>query len=500
MRRVALAIAVVVVTLPAAARGEPANGGSFVASISGDGRYVAFDSAASNLVPDDHNGVLDVFVRDRLTSKTQRVSLGPQGGEANERSYDPAISPDSRYLAFTSWASNLVPGDTNDRPDVFVHDRATGLTELVGGGNDESASPSMSADGRFVAFLSYASNLVPGDVAGTWDAFVRDRAAGSIERVNVSSDETPALFGRRIYTKATISANGRYIAFSSDAPNLVDGDTNGTADVFVRDRVAGTTERVSVSAGGEQLNADNGIYGAAISADGRFVTFISGAHLFIRDRVGATTERVDLASDGTQANNGLCCNQAISADGRYVAFRSFATNLVFGDTNEQSDVFLRDRTAGTTERVSLGELGQTNDQSGLAGLSADGALVGFQSAGNVFVRNRAQGRTELISIALDPQPYIDASSRTPRPPRAGKLLTVTMHVGAGGHAVAEATVSARATIRGHRVPLVRKRFLDSTATVVWRIPKNARNRYLTATVTIRTAGGGVAGTFIAIVR
>jgi Tol biopolymer transport system component len=500
MRGIALAIALVVVTLPAAARGEPANGGSFTASFSGDGRYVAFDSAASNLAPDDHNGVLDVFVRDRLTSKTQRVSVGPQGVEANERSYDPAISGDGRYVAFTSWASNLIPGDTNNRPDVFVHDRATGLTELVGRGNDESASPSVSGDGRYVAFLSYASNLVPGDVAGTWDVFVRDRANETTERVNVSSDETPALFGRRIYTKATISANGRYVAFSSDAPNLVDGDTNGTADVFVRDRIAGITDRVSLGARGQQLDADNGIYGAAISAGGRFVTFISGAHLFIRDRVDATTERVDVASDGTQANNGLCCNQAISADGRYVAFMSFATNLVFGDTNDQGDVFLRDRATGTTERVSLGDQGETSDQSGLADLTADGALVGFQSAGNVFARNRAQGRTELISVALEPQPYIDASSRSPRPPRAGKLLTVTMHVGAGGHGVAQATVSGRATIRGRRVPLVRKRFLDSTATVVWRIPKNARNRYLTATVTIKTAGGGVAGTFIAIVR
>jgi Tol biopolymer transport system component len=500
MRGIAFAIAFVVVTLPAAARGEPANGGSFAASINGDGRYVAFDSAASNLVPDDHNAALDIFVRDRLTSKTQRVSVGPQGVEANERSYDPAISADGRYVAFTSWASNLIPGDTNNRPDVILHDRTAGVTELVGGGNDESASPSISADGRYVAFLSYASNLVPGDVAGTWDAFVRDRANGTTERVNVSSDETPAVFSRRIDTKATISAGGRYVAFSSDAPNLVDGDTNGTADVFVRDRVAGTTERVSLGPEGQQLNADNGIYGAAISADGRFVTFISGTHVFIRDRVGATTERVDVASDGTGANNGACCNQAISADGRYVAFMSFATNLVFGDTNDQGDVYLRDRAAGTTERVSVGDLGETNNQSGLAGISADGALVGFQSVGNVFVRNRALGRTELISVALDPQPYIEASSRTPRPPRAGKLLTVTMHVGAGGHGVTQATVSGRATIRRKLVPLVRKRFLDSTATVVWRIPKNARNRYLTATVTIRTAGGGVAGTFIAIVR
>jgi Tol biopolymer transport system component len=375
-----------------------------------------------------------------------------------------------------------------------------------------------------VAFLSYASNLVPGDIAGTWDVFVRDRANGTIERDNVSSDEDPAAFGRRIYTKATISANGRYVAFSSEAPNLVEGDTNGTADVFVRDRVAGTTERVTVGNGGWQLNADNGIYGAAISADGRYVTFISNSRdvvagddnglpdIFVRDRVAGTTERIDVAIDGSYANDGLCCEQAISADGRYVAFMSFATNLVSGDTNGRADVFVRDRVAGTTERVSVGGQGDANDQSGVAGISADGSIVAFQSVASnlaagdtneindVFVRDRARARTELITVALEPQPYIDANSRSPRPPRAGKLLRVTMHVGAGGHPVAQAAVSERATIRGRRVPLVSKSFADSTARVVWRIPKNARHRYLTATVTIRTAGGGVAGTFIAIVR
>ena len=352
MRRLALAIAVALTFLPATARGERANGGSFAASISGDGRYVAFDSAASNLVSDDRNGALDIFVRDLLTSQTQRVNLGPQGVEANERSYDPAISADGRYVAFVSWASNLVPADTNHRADVFVRDRATGATELVAAGNDESANPSISADGRYVAFTSYASDLVSGDVAGTWDVFVRDRANGTIERVDVSSEETPSAFSRRIYTKAMISADGRYVAFSSEASNLVDGDTNRTPDVFVRDRLAGTTERVSVGNGGWQLNADSGIYGTAISADGRYVTFISNApdvvagdrngqpDVFVRDRERGTTERIDVDGNETEANNGACCIQAINSDGRYVAFLSFATNLVSGDTNDRGDAFL----------------------------------------------------------------------------------------------------------------------------------------------------------------
>jgi Tol biopolymer transport system component len=525
MRGVAVVAVTAVLALPAAtARGEPANGGSFDASISGDGRYVAFDSAASNLVGGDSNGQMDVFVRDRLTARTQRVSVGPQSAEANERSFDPTISADGRYVAFVSLASNLVPGDTNDKADIFVHDRTTGATELLGGGNDESGSPSISADGRYVAFLSYASNLVPGDVGGTWDAFVRDRANGAIERVNISSDEAPAASGRRIYTKATISANGRFVAFSSDAANLVDSDTNGTADVFVRDRLAGTTERVSLGQGGWQLNADNGIYGAAISADGRYVTFISNSRdvvtgdqnglpdIFVRDRVAGTTERVDVATDGTEANDGVCCDQAISADGRHVAFMSFATNIAPGDANGRSDVFLHDRVTGTTERVSVGAAGEANDQSGVADLNANGSIVLFQSAASnlvggdinqspdVFVRERTRAHTELISVAPGARPQIDATDKSPRPPRAGRLYTVTMHVSADGEPVTEATVSGKATVRGRSLPLVRKSFTNSAARCVWRIPRSARNRYITISITIRTTGGGIAGTFNAIVR
>lgn len=531
MRGVAVAVAAAVLLLRAAVGSTaPANDGSFAASISADGRFVAFDSAASDLISDDRNGQLDVFLRDRLSSRTQRASLGPQGAEANERSYDPAISADGRYVAFTSWATNLAPRDLNGRPDVFLWDKQTGTMELIsvglGGaaGNDESGGASVSANGRYVGFLSYASDLVEGDTAGTWDVFVRDRDKGTTQRVDVSSDGEPSAFGRRIYTKAVISAGGRYVAFSSEAPNLVAGDTDGTADVFVRDVVAQTTERVSVGNGGWQLNGDNGIYGGAISADGRYVTFMSNApdavagdhnglnDVFVRDRLRQTTERIDVASDGTEANNAACCAQAISADGRYVAFVSFATNLAAGDTNGAGDVFVRDRVAGTTERVSVGVAGQANDQSRVFGFSGDGALVLFQSAAanlvtddvnglsDIFVRNRPLARTELISSAPDPQPYAVWASKSPRPPRAGKLYTVAIGVRAGGYPVTEATVSGRATVRRRILPLVRKSLVDSTARVVWRIPKSARNKYMTVTITVRTAGGGVASTFIAIVR
>jgi Tol biopolymer transport system component len=525
MRGLAAAVAAIVMVLTATSgRAAPANSGSFRASVSGDGRFVAFESDASNLVRDDQNGKTDVFVRDRGTSKTERVSVATGSAEANEQSIDPAISADGRSVAFTSWASNLVAGDANEQSDVFVHDRSTGKTELVsvgmGGapGNDLSTDPSLSADGRYVAFTSYASNLVSGDTAGTWDVFLRDRQSGTTERI----DASPA--HRRIDSRATISADGRFVAFSSDAAELVPGDTNGTPDVFVHDRLARATERVSVGNGGWQLDGDNGIYGAAISADGRYVTFISNApdavagddnglpDIFVRDRVRGTTERIDLATGGAEANNGVCCDQAISADGRYVAFMSFASNLVPADTNDWGDVFVRDRTTGTTERVSVGKAGEANNQSSVFGLSADGSLVVFQSnasnlvpedvneASDIFVRDRALARTELISAAPDPQPYGVWATKSPRPPRAGRLYTVTIGVRAGGYPVTEATVSGRATVRRRSLPLVSKSFADSAARVRWRIPKSARNRYMAVTVTVRTAGGAVASTFIAIVR
>src|SRR5437667_103813 len=373
-RGVALAALAVVLMLPAAsAHGEPANGDSFGfgesfgESMTPDGRYVAFDSSAPNLVASDLNGQRDVFVRDRRSAKTERVSVGKQEVEGNERSFDEAISADGRYVAFQSWASNLVPGDKNGKPDVFVRDRMAGTTELVsaglGGmpGNDWSDSPSISADGRYVAFISLASNLVPDDVAETWNIFVRDRLNGTTEQVDVSSAGVPASFSHRVPMSATINADGRFVAFSTEASNLVDGDTNGTTDAFVRDRTAGTTERVSVGGAGESIGRSGGA--------------------------------------------------GMSAVGLLVLFNSDASNLVSGDPNDANDVFLRDR---------------------------------------------ARAQTELISAALD-RPYVDQVTRSPRPPRAGRLYTVAMHVVAGGHPVAVGAVSvAKAIVRGRSIPIVRK--------------------------------------------
>jgi len=237
----------VVQRVSVASGGTQGNGDSGCPSISADGRYVAFQSYASNLVPGDTNEVGDVFVHDRLTGQTTRVSVASDGTEGNDYSRRPSISADGRYVAFASLASNLVPGDTNGTWDVFVHDRLTGQTTRVsvasGGaqGNSGSWCPSISADGRYVAFQSYASNLVPGDTNGVLDVFVHDRLTGQTTRVSVASDGTQ---GDSYSFGSSISADGRYVAFSSLASNLVPGDTNDKPDIFVAAAVEPTAMRL----------------------------------------------------------------------------------------------------------------------------------------------------------------------------------------------------------------------------------------------------------------
>ena len=327
---------------------------SFDTAISADARFVVFESFASNLVPGDTNGERDIFVRDRSIGTTQRVSVSSTGAQANDHSEHPSISADGRYVAFECFAANLVLVDTNGSRDIFVRDLSTGTTELVSvdsagaQGNGDCDSPSISADGRLVAFTSRAGNLVPGDTGGLLDIFVHDRLSGTTERVSLDSGGTQGNFNSY---NASISADGRYVAFHSHATNLVSGDTNGTIDVFVRDRQSGTTERVNVSSGGVQANSQS--QDPSISADGRYVSFSSYASnlvvgdtngyldAFVRDRQSGTTERASVAADGTQGDFSSEAS-SISADGRCVAFPSYSTNLVTGDTNDKRDIFVRE--------------------------------------------------------------------------------------------------------------------------------------------------------------
>ena len=439
--------------------GGQANNGSLSPAISADGRFVAFASAASNLVPGDTNGGVDIFVHDRQTGATERVSVDSAGAQANNPFIfsPPAISGDGRFVAFDSAASNLVPGDTNGALDVFVHDRLTGATERVSvdsagvQGNSSSTFPAISADGRFVAFVSEASNLVAGDTNGAEnafagnDVFVRDRVTRQTERMSVDSAGGQA--NNNFIESTAISADGRVVAFVSAASNLVPGDTNGTLDVFVHDRQTGATERVSVDSAGGQANSPFlAVGGLAISADGRFVAFDSLASnlvpgdtngtldVFVRDRQTGATERMSVDSVGAQGND-ISGSPAISADGRFVAFASEASNLVAGDTNRSgnafsgTDVFVHDRATGQTERVSVDSAGGQADNfssgfnlRGFA-ISADGRFVAFESfasnlvpgdsnnTSDVFVRDRGPlGDTDPPTLTVPGAITVDATS------------------------------------------------------------------------------------------
>lgn len=376
---------------------------SFTAGISASGRFVAFTSQATNLVPGDTNDRQDAFVYDRRTGHTQRVSVSSSGAQAK-----PGKSPDGgsaaldlsangRYVLFRSDATNLVPRDANGKSDAFIRDRATGRTRrippaglgvsagvlsangryavleaadnlyrydlrrgrllrLTAGANGWSVSPSVSADGRYVAFTSIASNLVRGDTNKLPDIFIRNMRTGRTARVSVTSTGKQGV-GKRYSNGSnapTISNDGRYVAFHSDMTNLVQGDTNGVFDIFVHDRATGKTQRVSVSSTGRQSNAESGA-GASFSANGRYVAFSSLAtnlvaddrnditDVFVRNLGKHRTQLVSLGMHGQGDDaSWVGLGAAFTRDGRHLLFASWAANLVPGDTNGVADVFVRD--------------------------------------------------------------------------------------------------------------------------------------------------------------
>jgi len=383
--------------------GGEGNEDSWETTISADGRWITFVSLADDLVPGDTNGVRDDFVRDRLSGQTLRISVSSSGEQGDGTSGGPAVSGDGRWVAFYSSASNLVPGDTNDAWDVFVRDLAAGTTERVSLSSSgvqadlDSSLPAISHAGRWVVFASDATNLVAGDTNGVRDVFVRDRLALVTERVSVSTQGAQA---NNRSSGVAVSADGRYVSFASFADTLVAGDTNGAVDVFVRDRAAGAIWRVSVDDAGTQGDGHSGYDPATgfmltgLSADGRFVLFNSLASnlvagdangvmdVFVHELASGRTSCASLAPDLSFGNGRSLSTHspAISADGRFVAFHSWASNLVTGDTNAVADCFRRDRLIGSTERLSLDSAGmQGNGDSGYAVLSADGRFAAFHS-------------------------------------------------------------------------------------------------------------------------
>ena len=354
--------------------GTGANDSSHHPAVSGDGRFVAFSSLASNLLPGDSNGWADVFVYDRQTGSIERVSVSSDGAEGNEVSYEPSLNADGRFIAFTSFASNLVNEDMNPGADVFVRDRLTGVTEIVSissdgaQGDNASSEPSLSRDGRFVAFSSQASNLVPVDSNGLRDVFAHDRLTGVTVRVSVFSH---GVEGSNNSQWPSISGDGWLVAFDSAAPNLVSGDTNRRTDVFVHDRRTGVTERVSVGDGGAE--GTEASWGPCMSRDGRVVAFTSFARNLVAEDNNASRDAFvrDLEARVTQRvsvafdggkEDGGSTARSISSDGRFVVFSSLASNLVRVHSNPGTDVLLRDRTRGKTVVVSVASDGAHGDR------------------------------------------------------------------------------------------------------------------------------------------
>lgn len=456
--------------------GKHGNSSSGFSVISTGGRYVVFTSAASDLVANDTNGFEDVFVRDLATGTTELVSVSSDGqqGRGESKPSPSAISADGRFVAFNSVAANLVPGDTNGAEDVFVRDRVTHETTRVSVSSsgrqgdaphdlastalrgasepnddtDSFGSVSISADGRFIAFDSELMGLVPGDDRGDEneigftgrDVFVHDRATG---RTSLVSRSSRGANGDAFSLYPDISADGRYVAFGSSATNLIDGEPQSDhpwvseatmLDVFVHDLATARTERVSVSDSGERAKGQS--FPPSISADGRYVAFASAANnligdadtnegidVFVRDRWLGRTERVSVSSTGEQQYGGESAERAkvngpkpdMSWDGRYVVFSSPASNLVprdtngFGDAGSGSedpkcgtaadDIFLRDRVAGTTTRVSVSSSGaEGNAGSTNPSISADGRRITFDSWASNLVEPGVDERSDLSPV------------------------------------------------------------------------------------------------------
>ncbi|OLB78839.1 MAG: hypothetical protein AUI14_12245 [Actinobacteria bacterium 13_2_20CM_2_71_6] len=370
--------------------GQPGNGHSFFPSVSIDGRFIVFRSTAGNLVP-GHGAVREVYLRDRVFgSGLEVVSVADDGSVSNGHSGNiTSVSQSGRYVSFDSLGSNLVPGDTNKTFDAFLRIRgpaphtervsiATGGTEA----NGPSFAQGVSGDGRFVLFASDATNLVPngGDTNKVTDLFVRDRAYRMTLRVNVSSTGEQA---NNYAADAHITPSGRYIVYRSPATNLVPGDTNGAEDVFLRDRNnIHQIERISVDSSGAQL--PGGGTGPSISGDGRYVTFTGfdshgSMQVFLRDRTAGTTRQVSLNSKGEPANS-MSLRGALSDDGRYVAFESAATNLAPGITSgNQQQIYVRDLQTGTTVLASATNSGAPGNGPSFFPTVANSGSAVFQS-------------------------------------------------------------------------------------------------------------------------
>ncbi|MBI4324867.1 MAG: PD40 domain-containing protein [Chloroflexi bacterium] len=409
-------------------QGQPSSNGLCEApAITPDGRFVAFVSNGTDLVTNEVNGEFQVYVRDLQSGATQLATRDADGaGFGNAESAFPVLTPDGRFVLFDSRSDAFVVNDQNDAYDVFVRDMAAGTTELIsredpgtpaGTANNLSAiaanSHGVSSDGRFVVFESLATNLVPGDTNGFQDVFIRDLQTGTNGLVSVNALGSGSANGPS--ANPSISANGRYVLFTSTADNLVANDTNKLEDVFVRDLAAGTTLLVAV--GTRAADADRASSSPSISADGRWIAFQSTprrsavSDIFIRDLAASTTTLLSTNIPGDVWSSANYAAPIVSADGRFVAFKGVgakvfvrdlqtglvtemgtnATSMAFsgnsrvfaaicGPSSPQTNYFiLANLLQGTNRAMVLGP-GASSSSQGLS-LSQDGRFVAFTSRG-----------------------------------------------------------------------------------------------------------------------
>lgn len=434
--------------------GTQANGFSDLPAVSADGRYVAFGSFASNLVAGDTNGAGDVFVRDRQTGTTARVSVADDGAQSDDLSNSPSISADGRYAAFYSVAGDLIPGGRRGFGDIYVRDRQLGRTlqvNLSSAGVPADAGsfyPSISGDGRYVAFNSAAANLVPGGGGGVPQVYVRDLQMGTTTLVSAADDGLPGDGGS---TNPVISGDGRYVAFYSTASNFVSGATAAGRQVFLHDRQTGTTQLVS---GGPDGAAPNGLAyldseeRLAISPDGRYVAFSSyasnlvpgddnsGSDIFVWDRTTKETRIASLTNDGALLFGAYA--PAISADGRFVAFRFFVEDA------PAYQIGVRDMLTQRTLIYSLGPGGVLGSSSSVdSALSSDGRVLVFASGAPNLIVGDTNGQQDVFSVALP----------TLGTPFAQTLSVAPASVPGGGTATGTVTLSGPAPAGGASVSL-----------------------------------------------
>lgn len=394
---------------------KPGNKASFDPQMSPNGRFVAFESKATNLTPNDLvDTQLDVFLRDRQEGNTTLVSVNSAGVKANDYSDDGFVSANGKIVVFESQASNLAPKDApgsgDDSGDVFVRNLETGKTKLISVAmagqepDEDSSDVSVSGNGKLAVFESDATNLVPNDTNGQEDIFLRDLAAGTTTRISVSSEEAQ---GNDESESPVISTDGTAVAFESNATNFdtyeLEGDSDN--DIFVRDLVSGETTRASLTTSEEP--GDGSSFDASISATGDYVGFSSYAtnfsaadpdiysDVFLRDMVAGTTDLVSVnSSEGGGTDDSF--DTAVSQTGRYVAFTAYGA-FVGSDTNGVKDVYLRDRTKETTKRVSVAADGaQGTKASDDPIISATGSFVGFDSIAPNLVTGDRNGTSDVF--------------------------------------------------------------------------------------------------------